>query len=220
MMLCFTNCNHFDGESQILIENILKHVIERVATRYYIKLLRKIKHDKSASDYLYDYSVVIEDQKHDEHIYHFAEDVNITICYSIPIIRKITSKENEKYITFENLRALLSYDLEQSKEHMDVLRRKIVGKRKHDSKFLIIMYHTPHETWLLLDGRHRFIEYEKFYPKETKVPVLVVDSEKLLGAILNRSGFIAYCVQHNLHILRKYPIRMWKKMLWEIHMLL
>lgn len=199
---------------------MLNHIGEKVATRYYTKLLRDIKHDNSASDYIYDYSVVIEDQTHDEHIYHFSEDIDITICYSIPIIRNIASKENEKYISFESLRNLLSYDLEQSKEHMDVLRRKIVEKRKHDSKFLIIMYHAPQEKWLLLDGRHRFIEYEKFNPNEAKIPVLVVDSEWLMGAILNRSGFIAYCVQHNLYILRKYPVRMWKAKLWKIRMLL
>lgn len=93
----------------------------------------------------------------------------------------------------------------------------IVSKHKHNSQFLIIMYHFPSDKWLLLDGRHRFIEYEKFNPNEERVPVLIVNSEMLLPAIINKSGLIAYCIQHNIYVLQCYPIWMWRTELLHMH---
>ncbi len=115
---------------------------------------------------------------------------------------------------------MLSYDIEQSREEFDVLRTQIVCRQKHNSQFLIIMYHVPSGKWLLLDGRHRFVEYEKFQPDEKNVPVLVVNSEMLYSAIINKSGFIAYSVQHNRYVYLNYPIGAWRKMILKLRNLL
>ena len=141
---------------------------------------------------------------------------NISIQYSIPIIKELAEKEHEKYIPFNQLKALLRHDVEQTKEEFDSIRNLIVRRQEHDSPFLIIMYHIPSQKWLLLDGRHRFIEYEKFSPYEEKVPVLAVDSEMLMPAIINKSGFIAYCIQQNIYVLQVYPIWMWRKRLLKV----
>ncbi|MCI8410008.1 MAG: hypothetical protein HFJ09_12185 [Lachnospiraceae bacterium] len=199
------------------MKNILNQIVVTIAIQYYMKILNKIKDDEHASDYLYDHSLVLRDQTHDKHIYHFPRNIDINILYSIPIIRILAGKENEKYISFKKLKELLSYDIEQSKAEFDAIKTLIVHKQKHDSQFLIIMYHYPSGKWLLLDGRHRFVEYEKFKPDEERVPVLVVDSEMLLTAIINKSGFIAYCIQHNIYVLQKYPIWMWRTKLLNTH---
>lgn len=185
--------------------------------RYYVKILHNIKDNDHASEYLYDYFMVLKDQTHDEHIYHFPDNIDINIQYSIPIIRLLAEKERETYIPFRKLKELLSFDIEQSREEFDNIRTLIARKQKHDAKFLIIMYHIPSDKWLLLDGRHRFVEYEKFEPDEEQVPVLVVNSEMLLPAIINKNGFIAYCIQHNLYVLQSHPIWTWKTKLLNIH---
>lgn len=200
--------------------NILNKLAVKIAMKHYIKILHTLKDDNSVSEYLYDYSIFTRDQTHDEHVYHFSENIDITICYSVPLIRETTDKEHEKYMSFKELKELLNYDIEQSREEFDAIRTLIVRRQKHDSPSLIIMYHVPNRNWLLLDGRHRFIEYEKFQPNAKRVPVLVVDSEMLPHTILNKSGFIAYCVQHNLHILENYPIWLWRKKVLKIQYLL
>lgn len=200
--------------------NILKKLAKKIAMKHYIKILHKLKDDNSVSDYLYDYSIFARDQTHDEHVYHFSENIDITICYSVPLIREITGKEHETYMSFKELKELLNYDVEQSREEFDAIRTLVVRRQKHNSPSLIIMYHVPNGNWLLLDGRHRFVEYEKFQPDAKRVPVLVVDSEMLPRTILNKSGFIAYCVQHNAHILENYPIWLWRKKVLKIQYLL
>ena len=68
---------------------------------------------------------------------------NISIQYSIPIIKELAEKEHEKYIPFNQLKALLRHDVEQTKEEFDSIRNLIVRRQEHDSPFLIIMYHIP-----------------------------------------------------------------------------
>lgn len=202
------------------MRNIINDLAIRIASKYYKKVLHNIKDNEHASDFIDDPALMLADQHHDDHVYHFCDNIDISIQYSIPVVRKLAGKEHEKYMSFKDLKRLLYYDIEQSREEMDNLRKLIVRRQKHNSQFLIVMYHVPNGTWLLLDGRHRFIEYEKFQPDAERVPVLVVDSEMLYSAIINKSGFIAYCIQHNGYILQEYPIRMWKSKLWKIHTLL
>lgn len=199
------------------MRQMIRYIVIKIVLRYYMKVLHKIKDDTHMNDNLYDCSLVIKDNTHDEHIFHFPENIDICVQYSIPIIKALVGKEREKYIPFRELKDLLSYDIEQSKEEFDSLRTLIVRKQQHDSEFLIIMYHISSSKWLLLDGRHRFVEYEKFNPNEEKVPVLVVDSEMLLPAIINKSGFIAYCIQQNIYVLQKFPMNMWRTWLLKVH---
>lgn len=213
--------NQLGKESNFIsMQKILNILAVKIAAKYYKKVLYVIKDDEHVSDFMDDPVLVLKDQHHDDHVYHFADGIDINIMYSIPIVRKLAGKEHERYMPFKDLKKLLDYDMEQSREEMDILRQLIVRKQKHDSQFLIIMYHVPNGNWLLLDGRHRFIEYEKFQPNAERVPVLVVDSEMLSSAIINKNGFIAYCIQHNGYILQEYPMRMWKSKLWKIHELL
>lgn len=200
--------------------NIINNLAIKIAAKYYKKVVYSIKDNEHASDFIDNPALILADQQHDDHVYYFGDNIEISIQYSIPIVKKLAGKEHEKYMSFKDLKRLLNYDMEQSKEEMDALRKQIIRKQKHDSPFLIVMYHVPNGTWLLLDGRHRFIEYEKFQPDAERVPVLVVDSEMLYSAIINKSGFIAYCILHNGYILQEYPIRMWKSKLWKIHTLL
>lgn len=200
--------------------NILNYLAIKIAGKYYRKILRSIKDNEHASEYIDDPALVLMDQHHDDHVYHFIDNINIRIQYSIPIVRKLAGKENEKHMSFKELEQLLRYDIEQSRGEFDALRALIVRRQKHSAQFLIIMYHVPNGTWLLLDGRHRFIEYEKFQPDAKRVPVLAVDSEMLFSAIINKSGFIAYCIQHNGYILQNYPIWKWRKSLLKIRYLL
>lgn len=174
--------------------NIVNYIATKFAIRYYTKLLHKIKDDESMSNYIYKPILLLKDYAYDDHIYHFPGNIDINIQYSIPIIRELAEKEHQCCIPFEQLKELLSYDLEQTKEELNSIRNMIVSKQEHNSPYLIIMNHIPTQRWLLLDGRYRFIEYEKFNPHEEKVPVLAVDSKMLMPAIINKSGLIAYCV--------------------------
>lgn len=199
------------------MKNILTSILLKIALCYYTQILRIIKDKKRINDYLYDYSLFLNDQTHDDHVYHFPQKIDIFIRYSIPIIKLLANKEQEKYISFKELTELLDYDLTQSKGELDCLRSLITQKQKHDSPFLIIMYHIPNDKWLLLDGRHRYIEYEKFSINEEHIPVLMVDSEQLMRAIINKDGFIAYCIQHNIYVFQEYPIWQWKEKLLNVH---
>lgn len=200
--------------------NILRDIIVKVATEYYMKIVYKIKDNEYPSDYISNPRAILEDQEHDAHVYHFPDNIDVSIQYSIPIIRELAGKDYERYISFKELKELLAYDIEQSKEEFDDIRKLVVGKYKHKAESLVIMYYIPHERWLLLDGRHRFVEYEKFNPDAECVSVLAVNSKMLMPAIINKCGFICYCIQQNIYVLAKYPIRMWKKNLLNIRRLL
>lgn len=162
----------------------------------------------------------LENPIHDEHIYCYPNNINIWIQYSLPIIRKLAKKENEEYISFGKLRQMLDYDICKCKDELDRIRHIVVRRIEHDEKFLIIMYHIPNGKWLLLDGRHRLIEYEKFGSDDEKVPVIKADSEMISFAIINKSGYIAYCIQYNIFIMTNFSLLKWRRKLIDINTLL
>lgn len=202
-----------------VVNKILGRTVAKITIPYYTEILRKIQYEVGYSAYLYKPELVKIDQEHDDHVYHFPQNIDINIEYSIPVVWELADETCKKSIIFADLKKMLRFDLEQSKEDMDVLRRHIKNRRKHKSKFLIVMYHVPNNTYLLLDGRHRFVEYEKFASDTERVPVLLVDSEKMKRAIITKAGFIAYCIQRNFYIFQNFPIWEWGKLLSNIRYL-
>lgn len=53
------------------MKNTLNYIVIKFAMWYYLKILHRIKYDEHASDYIYDPILVLKDQAHDDHIYHF-----------------------------------------------------------------------------------------------------------------------------------------------------
>ncbi len=88
--------------SQIM--KLLNYIAVKLTAKYYKNILYSIKEDEHASDYIYDPRLVLMDQEHDTHIHHFEDNIDISIQYSIPIIKKLANKENERYIPFRELK--------------------------------------------------------------------------------------------------------------------
>lgn len=198
---------------------ILNDIVSKIALHYYMKILHNIKDDVHAGEYIYYDSTLCVDSRpqYDEHVYHFPDNIDISIPYSIPTVRMLAGKENEIYISFQEIKKMLAFDVEQTCEEFNAIRKLVVNKQKHTPESLIIMYSVPLNQWLILDGRHRYVEYEKFNPLEERVPVLMVTSDMLISAIVNKKGRIAYCVQHNMFVFQNYKIRDWKKNLINIY---
>ena len=82
------------------------------------------------------------------------------------------------------------------------------------------MGYIPNQQWILVDGRHRFVEYEKFEPDAKEIPILGLNSDFLKSAIMNKTGFIAYNIQSNLYLMNTTHLGKWKGNITNIKSLL
>ena len=57
------------------MRQMIRYIVIKIVLRYYMKVLHKIKDDTHMNDNLYDCSLVIKDNTHDEHIFHFPENI-------------------------------------------------------------------------------------------------------------------------------------------------
>ena len=64
---------------------------------FMLATVEEIEQFAKEGDFIYDYSLYLENPIHDEHIYCYPNNINIWIQYSLPIIRKLAKKEKKVY---------------------------------------------------------------------------------------------------------------------------
>lgn len=183
-------------------------LVVKVLNKYYLKVLNRLYKKDTANPLLAYRDLVLLDQEHDTHIFNYGEKIQIEFQYSIAIINKIYENEKITNVPLSNVLKMLENDINRSKDIFAEISKSVSNRHKHPNKALIIMRHTLSGEYFIIDGRHRLVEYIKFSNLDTKIPILLVDSERISVALLNRNAFVAYQMEHNLFVLRKYPF--WK----------
>lgn len=187
------------------MSNIKRIIINFLIKRYY-EILKSIKDSDTTNPLLVHGDLVLENQEHDAHIFDCARDIQIEFQYSIAVINKICENEKVCMIPLAKVLTMLARDIENNKENFAEISSYVKTKWKHKYDRLIIIEHMPSGTYMLADGRHRLVEYVKFSSKSSNIPVLLVSSELVSRALLNRNAFVAYQIQHNLYALNELPL--------------
>lgn len=178
-----------------------------VSPYYIAKIKRAIKKD----EYLVNVTELGGEAQLDSRYFSPGWFFGIEVHYSVNICNQIAQEQEIEHISFRLLKTLIEEDLSVSKQNFDELRKMIIKGYAHKEKHLLLMYYPPMDRYVLTDGKHRFIEYEKFDCGSLDVPVKVIFSDEMIPAIINKSGRYCYIAVHNEYVMRNSCIANWKK---------
>lgn len=108
-----------------------------------------------------------------------------------------------EYLDIQEFETLIYDDLVSSFIQLNSISQKVQTLHKHLYNPLLIMNFKPMNQYLILDGRHRYIEYKKF-KKDEKIPVYVVEDKDCISYILHKNELVAYIILHNIKVLNDY----------------
>lgn len=139
-------------------------------------------------------------QEHHSRIIYMPFNNQKEILYNNYAVRLIANKKEVCEMNFEELSVILSNDYSVSTQGLSDIYNNIEKPISHNTDSLLIMYYYPLDKYLLLDGRHRYVEYLKFNLTKP-IRVKFVSSEEIRDTIMNHQGFLAYCIHYNLRSL-------------------
>lgn len=143
---------------------------------------------------------------YNKHNFNFHTGESISISWDIDALYDFAINNLPiSYMEFQKLTSLLGHDLSNSAEEIDRVRAEVNSKQSHKYQPLLIMQYKPLNTYLLIDGRHRYIEYEKFN-QTVDIPIYVVDDEKAIEAICLNNELMAYIIMHNIEVINNILI--------------
>ena len=194
--------NEIDKFSEPMIRNICMTEICK-----YIYLWEKYSTDCSLNP-LYDcnpfsYSEI----RYEKHDFNFHTGEKITIHWDIDKLYQIamstpTLKYNMSLNDFENL---LQSDLCVSLQELREIEQKVQSLCSHKYDPILVVNYKPIKCYILLDGRHRYIEYKKFKQNEL-LPVYILDDELCFQSIINKKELLSYCIMHNIKVMNDVMI--------------
>lgn len=140
----------------------------------------------------------------DRHYFNFHTKEQIEIRWNIEsIYLHAKNNLNVKYLHLEQFEKLVYENLLSSIEELQLINRKVQTLYKHEYQPILIMNFSPMNQYILLDGRHRYIEYKKFKKNEL-IPIYLVDDISCINFILHKNELVAYIITHNIKILNDF----------------
>lgn len=140
----------------------------------------------------------------DKHKFNFHTDEQIEICWNVDSLY-LYAMDNlvVEYLDIQQFETMVYDDLFSSRDELHFICEKVQTLHEHQYTPLLIINFKPMNQYLILDGRHRYIEYKKFKSAE-KIPVYIVDDTDCMNYILRKNELFAYIIVHNIKILSDY----------------
>lgn len=140
----------------------------------------------------------------DKHKFNFHTNEQIEICWNVDGLYLYAADNLAvKHLGIQQFEMMVYDDLLSSFDELLFISEKVQVLHEHQYVPLLIMKFKPMNQYLILDGRHRYIEYKKFKSDE-KIPVYIVDDTDCINYILHKNELVAYTIVHNIKILNDY----------------
>lgn len=137
------------------------------------------------------------------HCFHLPTNETISISWDVDFLHGLATQapiHNASLATFENL---ISNDLISSADEIRRVSCKVNSIHSHKFAPLLVMYFNPTHSTLLVDGRHRYIEYKKFKPSD-QIPIVILDDSMCFTSIPYKNDLLAYILLHNTRVIGDY----------------
>lgn len=146
-----------------------------------------------------------KDGKCDLHYFDFPTNEQITISWNIDSIYQyaIANKIPIRNLQLNEFESLLRDDIIATEEELNVIHAYVDSVYEHQYTPILIMNFKPMNQHIILDGRHRYVEYKKLNPT-AKIPIYVVDDDNCIEHINLKNQLVAYIIVHNIKIIADY----------------
>ena len=137
------------------------------------------------------------------HSFVFPTGEEISISWDIGQIRSDIKNNSIQYLALPRLKEIIQADLAASIDEFIDIGNEVVSVKHHLDEPLIVMDFKPQRSYLLIDGRHRFVEYAKFNQKSL-IPCYFIDSEDCCKNIILKRDLIIYKILKNIWVVKRY----------------
>lgn len=128
---------------------------------------------------------------------------NVSISWDIDKLYKLSENIFLNYLSLAEFETLIQHDLTASKDEFESISQEVNTINTHRYKPILVMHFKPTNNDILIDGRHRYIEYKKLKSSE-KIPFYHLDDEMCITSILTKRELLTYIILHNIEIINNY----------------
>lgn len=136
----------------------------------------------------------------DTHNFQFPTNETIQISWDIDKIYRKSAMIQPKKISLTDIEKLIIQDISNSIYEFTRVENEVKSIYKHKYAAVLIFYFSPQNAYIMLDGRHRFIEERKF-KKNGCISAFILDSDNYLDCLIHKKDHLAYIILHNIKII-------------------
>ena len=134
----------------------------------------------------------------DTHHFHFFTGETIKLSWDIDRVYKKTVLINPTKSSVSEFETLLSHDLNFSEAEFNKVSLEVKSIQKHKYGPVLICHMVPFNSYILLDGRHRYIERKKF---DSQIDYIVLQSDQIIDCLFSSYEMALYALIHNISII-------------------
>lgn len=142
--------------------------------------------------------------QYDRHIFHLHTGESISIRWDIDKLYKYAMS----YLPITNISlsefdSLTYSDRLTSADEFSRIYNEISTIHNHKYFPILAINFKPTREVLILDGRHRYIEYKKFKPYSS-LPIYILDDEACFTSIIHKNELLGYIILHNIEVINDF----------------
>ena len=142
---------------------------------------------------------------YNRHTINLHTNEAVSISWDVRQLYGIAQHMPIKQASLRDFETLLHHDLVASANEISRISHKINSIHTHQYNPILVMNFKPIKNSLLIDGRHRYVEYKKFNSSQL-LPYYVIDDELCFSSILFKKELLSYIILHNIEIIDSFII--------------
>lgn len=143
-------------------------------------------------------------QLYNIHNFNLPEDEPITISWDVDFLYKLSQHYYPiEYMSLYEFEKYLSHDISSTQNELDRIDKEITSLHNHTYTPILIIDFKPFETPLIIDGRHRYIEYKRLKSSHN-IPCYIIDDEFAIQGIMTKKDLVNYIILHNISTINNY----------------
>lgn len=132
------------------------------------------------------------------HNFYLPTNESFSISWNIDLIyKKFEQYSTTQYVSLKKFETLFVSDLNNSKEEFDRIYNEVKSTYAHTHNNILTVLFKPLHCNLILDGRHRYIEFKKFKPNAL-INLSYFDSNDIIDCIISSFDLVKYIIMNNI----------------------
>lgn len=138
----------------------------------------------------------------DCHCFILPTNEKIFIRWDIEQLYQIVGS-NIHHISLAMFENLIEMDLKNTTEEISRIHNLVNTLHNHRHVPILLLHFKPTNNFIILDGRHRYIEYKKF-KQHTNLPVYILNDEQCFTSIIYKKDLLSYIILHNIEVINSF----------------
>lgn len=187
----------------------LDYIIYKTESLSHLKptsyIINKLKiHRKYLQKYSAEKSQNYICSEYNKHNFDLPTGETISLSWNVDKLYEYAESHLEiSTLSLSNFEKNTNDDLCNSRETFSEIYRYTSSMIEHKYKPILIMNFKPFASTLIIDGRHRYIEYKKFKPNEL-IPIYTIDDNDAMFSLLGKKDLLLYTIMHNTRVISNY----------------